>query len=172
MAYFKHTFECPDCGHSWTQRLASGDAWPRFCTGCGTDLSAPQESFTPMAPSVITGVAGRSGDQVFRMMEASSEHRIDQAAAHLGVDKAELSDMKVTNIRDNARVGENSAIAPPPNPVSHAMETHKSITGYQGSSGAVYGLGRPDAGAATAGGIQRFHQQNIAAERVKGQLNK
>ena len=85
MAFYNITFECPDCAHTWKQRLGPADKWPRFCTGCGADMERPDDNFVPMAPSVITGVAGKSGDQVFRMMEASSEQRIEAAAAQLGL---------------------------------------------------------------------------------------
>ena len=167
MAYYNVTFECPDCLHVWKQRMGPSEKWPRFCVGCGADMEKPDDDFVPMAPSVITGNAGKAGDQTYRMMEEASERRIDMAAAATGIDKSELSDMKVTNIRDNAKVGENSVI-------QQSTEVHKfmegpgkEVTGFQ-QTGGQYGLGRPDAGAKTAGVIQTLHQQNIAATLAAG----
>lgn len=167
MAYYLVTFECPDCAHSWKQRMGPSEPWPRFCTGCGADMEATDEPFMPMAPNVITGTMGKSGDQVFRQMEAASERRMEMAAEATGIDKAELSDMKVTNIRDNARVGENSVITQSTEVTKFMEGPGKEVTGFK-PAGGQYGLGRPDMGAATAGTIQSLHQQNIQATVAAG----
>ncbi len=53
--------------------------------------------------------ASKSADNVYRAMERGAEHRMNVASEKLGIPVSELSDMKISNMRDNARVGEDSA---------------------------------------------------------------
>ena len=128
MAAYLVKITCGICSESWKQRLSDEGRAPRYCTFCGGDMEADEQEFVPKAPYVVTGVSGKSGDQVFRAMEAASERRIEMAAEATGIDRSELSDMKVTNIRDDARPGENSVIQP-------VTEVHKAMDVQKGAPG-------------------------------------
>lgn len=55
----------------------------------------------------------KSENQVYRQLESSSEYRMEQAAKMLGCSSAELSSMKLTNMKDNVKSGESSHIPSP-----------------------------------------------------------
>ena len=59
------------------------------------------------APHIALRI-GKSADNVYKAMENGADHRANVASEFLGVPKSELSDMKITNLRD-ASVGESSA---------------------------------------------------------------
>lgn len=59
------------------------------------------------APHIALRI-GKSADNVYKAMEKGAEHRQNVASEYLGVPKSELSDMKITDLRD-AHVGESSA---------------------------------------------------------------
>ena len=130
------TYQCPECEGQFDHlHLRSTDEPPAFCPLCGTSTAevTPEVSAPHIARSI-----GKSADAVYRGMEEGSQQRAAMAAEHLGVDVSEMSAMKVTNLRDDARPGETSA-ATVSNPVSQ----------YMGQTG-VGGLHDSQAGAAYA----------------------
>ena len=95
--------KCRLCGETfrWV-----GDEFPDECQVCfqyiGND-GKPEVA----APYIALGAA-KNGDNVYKAMEKGAEHRINVAAENLGIDRSELSDMKMTNMQDNAREGEST----------------------------------------------------------------
>src|SRR5580658_8952811 len=83
------------------------DGFPDECPKCGQYIGV--DGKPEVAAPYITFKAAKSGDAVYRAMERGSEHRMNVASEKLGIPVSELSDMKITNMRDNARVGEDSS---------------------------------------------------------------
>lgn len=54
----------------------------------------------------------RSEEQVFRAMEAGANFRAEAAASDLNVPVSEMSNLKITDMKDNPKPGENSAKIP------------------------------------------------------------
>ena len=108
---------CDLCHESfWHEIERRSDPNPDECPLCrntGTViLQMPKRKFIPQAPA-IRGLVSKSADQVYKAMEDSSVARMQTASEMFGIDKSELSEMKITNLKDNAKVGENSAIFEP-----------------------------------------------------------
>lgn len=108
-------FRCPDCGEVFKQP-AKPD-W-EFCPACGTELISSKGEI--VMPALQFG-AGKVADKVYRDMENASIERAETAASMFGAPASEFSDMKITNLRDNTKVGEAAAI-PANNEISRAID--------------------------------------------------
>lgn len=117
------SYECPFCTGVFEVRHKSDDLTPpTHCYLCAADVSKKPKKKRKLkevlgrgrAPAVLgNGVASRSVHQVYRQMENATEGRIQDAADILGVDRSSLSSMKLTNMKDNAQIGESSNIPSP-----------------------------------------------------------
>jgi hypothetical protein len=82
----------------------------------------------------------RNTDAVYRHAEIASEHRAHMAADMLGVPVSEVSDMKITNMRDNMREGDIAAMPPQKTAVTRAMENSPQF-GFNPNQGVEYSHG-------------------------------
>ena len=164
------TYECPDCaGRFRFLHMSSSEPPPSYCALCGNYMGeTPVER--PSAPHIAKTI-GKVGDQTYRQLETASDARIQMAAEMTGQDASEFNAMKLTNLRDDAQVGEVSA---PPEFLMQSTQVHKAMeeapantVGFQGN-GAQYALGRPDAGIATAASISSMHSKIVNATVASG----
>jgi len=99
------TYQCPDCEGLFEHlHMHREEDPPSFCPLCGSSTSAEPQLSAPHIGRPI----GQAADGVYRAMEQASEQHAAQAAEMLGVSASETSGMKMTDLRDNARVGEAS----------------------------------------------------------------
>lgn len=121
MAYFK-TLQCILCGErfKWAH-----EGFPDECPCCGQYIGLDGKPEVA-APHIALKI-GKSADNVYRAMENGADHRAEVAADILNIPKAELTDSKITNMRDNVRAGENSApkLSSSANEIMQWMERQK-----------------------------------------------
>lgn len=194
MAVYR-TYECPSCFKCFDYLHHPNDEPPpNFCPLCGADVSGRKKKKmknvdrmrSPRPPVHKSGgrpgIASKSVDMVYRGMENAAESRIQDAADILGVDRSTLNSMKFTNMRDNARMGEQSNI---PASAAQIMGAPTIVPGvqvgqmqFQQNQQAVeyakdVGKG-PDAraGKVFRDGVVSGHQMRAAQVARAGQLNK
>lgn len=151
---------CPSCKGKF--RWDTAKKWPDFCPLCGKNVGIEDNDEICM-PSISKCRAATDG--IYRAMEEGSIHRM-QVAQELGVEGAET--LKITNMRDNARIGENSVVPLPPNPVSQRMQQMQAQglpVGF-GANGAALSAGtmegpEPNAGARLQQMIRSTHRERI-----------
>lgn len=176
---FQRLIQCDDCGGSfWFRVDRRSDPGPEVCELCrGTGNLPPMPAdaapFEAKAPA-IRGVAGISGDAVYRAMEDSSAHRAELAADMLGVDKSETAHMKITNLNDRQRAGDSYQV--PMTNVAHGMNDRARAMSFGGDGAGWAAMTQqgPAAGhwgdAARQGVVARHNQVAAAVQRA-GQLN-
>lgn len=125
---------------------------------CRAQLTVPKDEIAmPFIRSASTG----HHDKLYRDMERGSEVRAQAAADMLGVSTADVSDLKITNLRDTHE-GEMAHV-PIVNEVSKMMDKAPDATGFQpqaaGYSGAVQGGPFPNSGARFQTKVREFHAQ-------------
>ena len=100
---FTRKLMCHHCGEKfkWTR-----PEWPDECPLCHTYVGL--DGKPEVAAPFIATAAGKTHDNVYRAMERGSEHRA-MVAQEAGLSAQEASNLKITNMRDDARPGENSA---------------------------------------------------------------
>jgi hypothetical protein len=114
-------------------------------------------------------MAHRKGpDRLYRDMEAKSEYRAQQAAAMAGMSAAEVSHLKMTDMKDGLREGD-TAFKPIVNDVTRAMDTAPQQTGFapqaqqiglmasQGTRAGPY----PRAGMGTIQALRQTHNREL-----------
>lgn len=126
----KVRLQCPEC----TGKFYSKTATPDCCPLCGYEYIPTNDNVISM-PSLRSAVS-KTVDKVYRDAELASERRVEAAAAMAGVPTNEMQGLKMTNMRDNARVGENSAMEPQVSPEfqrhMELMKKHNAQVGFAG----------------------------------------
>lgn len=121
MAIYR-TYECPDCEGVFRHLHHPNDEPPpSHCPLCGAQVSGQKKERKKRLkkadwvrlpgvkpPPYHKAVGRKSVDKLYRQMENAAETRMEDAAEMLGVDKRTLSDMKMTNMKDNLREGDLS----------------------------------------------------------------
>ncbi len=171
------TYACPDCGGQFDfLHMRREDPPPAGCKLCGADMTgvAPEISAPHIARSI-----GKVADNVYRQMETASEARAEMAAEAMGVPVSEMSAMKITDLKDNARAGEITAVAAPAsNPVSDFMGRASGATGVisadQGMEYARATRSGPyaGAGASVMGPLATQHWSTAARVAAAGNLGR
>lgn len=149
--------KCPDCAETF--KWPGDQKWPDFCPLCRSRLTNEVEE---ICMPFISSARAKSPDQVYRQMEAGSEVRAQAAADMLGVSTADVSDLKITNLKDNTHEGEMAHV-PVVNDVSRMMDAAPDATGFQAmgaqlSSGTQIGP-LPNVGAKFQTQLRRSHAQ-------------
>lgn len=108
------TLRCPECHQKFRVELAA----PRFCPLCGYDTQESDDArmarmLDEQRPPAYQKTIKTTVDSLYREMETTSEARVEAAAAHAGVDKSEVSDLRITNMRDNLKEGDAAAMPLP-----------------------------------------------------------
>jgi hypothetical protein len=116
---------CRLCGEKFTWYA---DEFPDECPLCHQYIG--NDGKPEVAAPFIGLRHAKNGDGIYRAMERGAEHRIDVASNLLGVPRSELSDMKITNMGDNAREGEDTAPKVSPH-INKLMEFQKTQEAQQ-----------------------------------------
>lgn len=116
---YKMTFRCPDCRHLFQCVLAGSDEPPDHCPSCKSFVGIDPATYVPAAPAIGGSLAAKSADQVYRQLEDSSAVRAEAAGD---------PSLKVTNMRDNVKIGEVHAM-PVNNEVSRTAEALREANG-------------------------------------------
>lgn len=156
-------YDCSSCGKRFEiLHATAAEPPPDFCPKCGAPSSDSVTEPLPL-PSILS-VKTRAVDGHYRAMEEGSQHRANMAM-EMGLSTEEANQLKITNLRDNVREGEISAM-PVNNPVSQMMAAAPPGTvGYQPGvngvqySGAVQSGPYPNAGAHTMQALRSRHAQ-------------
>lgn len=171
-------YHCSACGRVFKFFHANSDSPPPDCCQlCGAFLDDEADPvFVPNAPLIRKNLLVKSEHQLYRQMEAASIARAEEAAEVAGVDKKEMSHLKITNMREagEMREGDTAAIMPSTNVVGQVMAQHPNMTGFNTQRpGSSYALGAPDAGAMTHRTIiMPNHASNVARLVRAGQINR
>lgn len=170
------SYRCPDCtGVFEFFHHPSDEPPPDHCPMCNSYVG-PEQDALPSA-SKVAGVAGKSGDQVYKAMEDSSRARAEMAAEMTGQSVSDMSAMLTTNMKDNLREGDTSHVSAP-NAVSTLMQTtgiggmaHSQEQGHEYARATRVGPGA-GAGAATIQGVTNHHHAVAARMVAKGDLSR
>lgn len=155
--------KCPQCELKFSYKPT--EDWPKRCRaiqsngkkGCGFDMSLPDEEEGVISMPAFLSARTAATDGVARQIMDGSEFRVEAAAQMAGVDKSEMSSLKITNLNDRNDT-ETSAITVS-NPVTAFMAQNK-VGGFQGANGSQYAGAvasgpHPNAGARTLMGLQQ-----------------
>lgn len=145
---------------------------PEFCPNseCSTRLLSDRPDDEIVMPN-FRSAATRANDNLYRQMETASEHRAEMAAEKLGVPVSEMSDLKITNLRETRHEGAIAAM-PVVNPVSTFMQQHPGAGGYKGDganySGSVMTGPSPNRGARVQSMVRQMHSESMALAGFHG----
>ena len=147
--------KCPDCVETF--KWPGDQKWPDFCPLCRAQLSTGSDE---VCMPFIRSASTKATDKVYRDMEAGSEVRAQAAADILGVSVSDVSDLKITNLKDNHS---ETAHVPVVNDVSKMMDAAPNTTGFQ-SMGVEYSAGTqagplPNAGARFQTQLRKMHAE-------------
>jgi len=140
----------------WSCRKAfrwnTEEKWPDFCPLCNADVRNDRADDDVVMPFIRSSSVSKAHDKVYRDMEAASERRVADVAAITGERPADLSHLKITDLRPTVHPG---SVAAPPLPAPL-----QNLGGYQTSgnewAGAVKSGPFPNAGAKTLTSMQRL----------------
>jgi hypothetical protein len=107
--------QCPECANKFYSKTVYG-----MCPFCGHEAEEPDD--TVISLPAIRNATTKATDKVYRDMETASIHRAEEAARVAGVPVAEMSHLKITNLRDNVQNGETYAVPQPVNDVTKQMD--------------------------------------------------
>lgn len=168
MAKTIYTLRCNSCGNKFKWRQKE---WPKFCPECGSSTALPERD-TVVAP-LIANPKHKSADMTYRQLEESSAIRAQEAADMAGVPVAEMSDLKVTNLKDNVKPGEVAAITtltPTQQAMKEAAEkASASVMTAMGYAQSAHQGSVPYAGASALGHLRTHHGTEGAAVIARGQ---
>jgi hypothetical protein len=116
---------CPDCGQTF--KWPGGQAWPDFCPHCRAPVSKGSDE---IAMPFIRSAKTKANDALYRQMEDASEQRAQEAASMLNVPVSDVSDLKITNMRDGMKPGD-TAFIPVQNDVSRLMDNPGMVAAQQ-----------------------------------------
>lgn len=148
---------CPVCRKAFAYE--PGTAYPDECPLCETYIGSGRKDDDVVMPFIRSSTM-KSIDGTYREVEKSSEHRAEQAAQMAGVPVSEMSDLKITNLRDARHPGDVAAV-PVQNDVSRFME-QTGIGGFRGVDGSGYSAAvqtgpSPNVGARMRTALQAQH---------------
>lgn len=103
------SLRCPICRDKFP--WVSGSAYPDKCPSCHEHIGSDRDESEIVMP-FIRSAGTKANDDVYRQIERSSEVRAEKAAQMAGVPVSEMSDLRITNLRDNKGYGD--VMAPPP----------------------------------------------------------
>jgi hypothetical protein len=94
---------CDQCGNKFYAKTA----YPECCPICGAEREDDPGDVISMP--ALRSATTATPDKVFREMEEKSIARAEAAASMAGVPVAEMSHLKITDLRDNVKDGETYA---------------------------------------------------------------
>jgi hypothetical protein len=135
-------YRCPECSGTFEffhHPNVEEDPAPRYCPLCGFDSHADEEKpygGVIEAPHVRNVPVVKGGDNTYEAMVQASETNAVAAAEMAGVDASEMSNMKITDMKDNLREGDD-AVAVDSTPVAQVMQQAPGVFGFQGYDSAA-----------------------------------
>lgn len=150
--------KCPDCAETF--KWPGDQKWPDFCPSCRAALTTHEDE---ICMPFIRSAATKTTDKVYRDMERGSEMRAQAAADMLGVATADVSDLKITNLRDT-HYGEPANV-PVVNDITRLMDAnpHAPIGFNANANGAQYSGAVQSGPFANSGAKMRTTLQNMHA---------
>ena len=111
---------------------------PEFCPNpkCKTRLLSDRDDSDVVMP-FFRSAATTANDALYRRMEQASEHRVDLAAQKAGVPASEMSDLKITNLRETRHEGDIAAV-PVNNSVTQFLAQNPNAGGFRADQGLGY----------------------------------
>jgi len=91
------SLRCPDCREKFPWKANS--RFPSYCPLCSAHIGHDRADDDIVMPS-IRSITTTATDNVYRQMETASESRAQEAAQLANVPIAEMSNLKLTNMRD------------------------------------------------------------------------
>lgn len=171
------SLKCPACRCKvpWSP----GSDKPPSCPKCGVFLGSDRDDSDVVMPNILA-FSTRCQDGVYKAMEKASEERMYQAAEMAGVSPSEMSDLKITNLRDNMKQGDIAAM-PVVNEVTRQMDAirARNPNAQVGYGGPDAGIGYsasvptgpfPSAGARTQQAFRRAHAERMSGQLVRGDV--
>jgi len=98
---------CPGCRKKF--KWKSGTDLPAECPLCGYETGTDRPDDEIVLPAILNRRT-KVADQVYRDMERGSEHRMHLAAQVGGGSPSDYAGLKITDMKDNLRPGDISAI--------------------------------------------------------------
>lgn len=159
--------KCPECRKSFPWE--SGSAFPSHCLICHAYIGHDRDDDDVVLPMFNLKGVSKSADDMYRSMERGAEFRAHAAADKLGVPVSEMSELKITDLKDARHPGEIAA-GEVRNEVTAAMAAPSVVPmGWQGGaqavgfSGVVQQGSHPNAGARfMQHGIRANHREAVA----------
>jgi hypothetical protein len=158
--------KCPDCAETF--KWPGEQKWPDFCPLCRAQLATHSDE---ICMPFIRSSGTKATDKVYRDMEGGSEVRAGMAANMLGVSTADVSDLKITNLRDTHQ-GEMAHV-PVVNDITRLMDANpRAPIGFNASangaqySGAVQTGPYASSGARMRTNLQKLHAQQFGHHLV------
>lgn len=154
--------KCPACEKKFRWDFAAEDKWPKACPMCGERMDEGMEDDVIRMPSLRSPKTDVV-DTTYRQIEQASEVRMEQAAQMAGTSVADMSSLKITDLKTGVQPGE-SYVPEVRNAVTERMDQMQARgaqVGFSGAQGAEYaGMVRsgphPNAGAKTLSAIQKL----------------
>lgn len=146
-------------------RIPANEDWPDFCPKCGR--AANEVPTEVQAPHIAKSI-GKNTDKMYRDMEAGSTHRAQMASEITGDPVSEFGDLKITDMKDNLREGDDAApsVTAANNPVQAVIEqAPQGLFGFQDrGQGLAHSAGvsqgpSPNAGIRMLPGLRSQHQK-------------
>ena len=167
MAY---SLRCPVCRvkFPWDPKAGMPDLCPN--EDCNSRIGVEDDTVICM-PSIRTART-KATDKVQRDIVDASERRAEMAAEMAGVSVAEMSDLKITDLRSTRHEGDVAAV-PVQNDVTRVMENPigQQAFGFQGSNGVGFsgpvatGI-VPNAGAHFQRALRQNHAERVGWDKV------
>ncbi len=105
------TYKCPDCkGEFDFLHHPSTEPPPDECELCGSYMGDDPRP-APVLHLNVGKDKNKVGDKLYRDMEKATDARIEHAAEMTGASVTELSGMRMTNMKDNMRAGDQSSMS-------------------------------------------------------------
>lgn len=126
---------CPECRVKFRWDIEQF-GYPDVCPNkaCKTRIGHDGDDSVICMPFVRSSAKTASVDKVYRDMERGSETRAQVAAEMTGATAAEMSGLKITDLRTSGRPGDVAAVPVPVNPVSTMMEQNPQVFGVQNTN--------------------------------------
>lgn len=173
MALKSRTYACEACDGQFTILKDDRDPPPAHCACCGAATGDDPEPILNF--SRIGKAQHKTLDSVYRNLESSSAARAQEAADMQGCSVADMSMIKVTNMKDNLREGDTSFIAPSPAPVQTYSPPPSNIRPMDGSAGlATAQMIKTQQGGSIGhqvmGGLKQNHNMRASQMQRAGQM--
>lgn len=170
MALKSRTWACPDCDGQFTTIMDDREGPPKFCQLCGSDMSADSEPVPNF--SRISKPQNQTMDKVYRGMEAASYARAEEAASMLNVPVSEVSNIRMTDMKDNLREGDISAKIPTPT-MAPSQPPPNLMGGSQGlATAAMIKSQGGSVGQSVMDGFRQSHHQRASQMMRMGEMGR